>query len=554
MLDDKILDRARRLIKSRFAERRNALPNEVLRRMRTHDLHSSPTWNSVRAACEEEISTKAKIVWDSIQEVHKALGSPIKETEMLRADLKEEASQHIEIAVSEASELMKKYLSSMKPSVRLFDLGNTRHEVIERISVKIDLYVDSLLCRPAETESGIEPLKKGGQMNTLEAYKKEYENVLLEIAREVYSHVFGDNRDKSLLRRLRKALREIAAQGKKHREYMKGLYDQAQKSGEIFVVTSDMKIPDAYKCYVSKYFRIDRKVTPPLEKMPFGIFCPDGIPRKIVKRPTELNKREAKNRNLIGLACIYDNHSHLFGAIKENKINDYLIPEDTYRLIWKFISDEASFYEGKDEFWKTALDSIRPKRKPEGAKQEIADESQTQIEDGQGSDGNISGMRWQEAQEKAKKIIAESGFRGFMKLKTAVGCKSKKTLRKAIDNSKELTEAEKQYNAMSGTLKAVGLTPKVLATYKEKSEGPELSEVEVDEILAEMLKQVKEDNPAMLEKTKKQINNMIPTEKYGLAKAYQKEYKSIQKHNRKNKDEKRTFFSESQEPHQHKKA
>ena len=165
-IDDKILDRARRLIKSRFAERRNALPNEVLRRMRTHDLHSSPTWNSVRAACEEEISTKAKIVWDSIQEVHKALGSPIKETEMLRTDLKEEASQHIEIAVSEASELMKKHLSSMKPSVRLFDLGNTRHEVIERISVKIDLYVDSLLCRQADTTHKIELLEKGGQGKT----------------------------------------------------------------------------------------------------------------------------------------------------------------------------------------------------------------------------------------------------------------------------------------------------------------------------------------------------------------------------------------------------
>ena len=161
MLDDKILDQARRLIESRFAERGKALPKEVSRIMRkkqiNKDLYSSHTENLVRAACEEEIRTKAKIVWDSIQEVHKAHGSSI--TETLRIDLKEEASRHIENAVREASELMERRLRFMKLNPHHLTLETTKREVNKRISVKVDLYVDSLLCKPAETE--INPTKRG---------------------------------------------------------------------------------------------------------------------------------------------------------------------------------------------------------------------------------------------------------------------------------------------------------------------------------------------------------------------------------------------------------
>ncbi len=161
MLDDKFLNRVRRLIKSRFAEHGKSLSKKVSRIMRKQqikkDLYSSHTENLVRAACEEEIRTKDKIVWDSIQEVHKAHGSSI--TETLRTDLKEEASRHIENAVREASELMAWRLSSMKPSVRLLDLDSTKREVIENISVKVDLYFDSLLCKPAETKQDITPNK-----------------------------------------------------------------------------------------------------------------------------------------------------------------------------------------------------------------------------------------------------------------------------------------------------------------------------------------------------------------------------------------------------------
>lgn len=133
--------------------------------------------------------------------------------------------------------------------------------------------------------------------------------------------------------------------------------------------------------------------------------------------------------------------------------------------------------------------------------------------------GNISGMRWQDAQKKAKKIVAKYGFKGFEKLRKPVGC-SKGTLRKAIDESDELTEAETQYKSMPGTLKAVGLTSKVVATYENSSEELLPSEVEANEILDELLKQTKKEKPQMLEQTKKELDEMDSDSRRKLANAY----------------------------------
>lgn len=193
--------------------------------------------------------------------------------------------------------------------------------------------------------------------------QKEYKNVLLEIARDVHILVFVDNRDETLLRRFRNALRDFAAQEKKHRDYMKGQS----------VVSSDMQIPDECKTLVTKYFRPDRKVTPPVPPLrKIQVKDKDGNVKviesrsldghhRIVLSPSELNKEEAEQRDLIGLACIYDNCRVRIG--KQDKINDSIVPEDTYDGVWRYISGDAYFYEGKAEFWKTALTSIHPERK-----------------------------------------------------------------------------------------------------------------------------------------------------------------------------------------------
>ena len=212
--------------------------------------------------------------------------------------------------------------------------------------------------------------------------KEKYNKALLEIAREVHNLVFGDNRDKTLLRRLRKVLRDLATQQEKHREYMKGLYEQARKKGEDFSVSSENKtqVPDDYEDRAYKYFHLVTKVIPPYppartikykdrDEDGKEVVVAESIVKsqpldghhEIVRSPTELNPKEAKQRNLIGLACIYDNHRVRIG--KQDKINDSIVPEQTYRSIWRYISGEAHFYDGKGEFWKTALDSIRPKRK-----------------------------------------------------------------------------------------------------------------------------------------------------------------------------------------------
>lgn len=130
--------------------------------------------------------------------------------------------------------------------------------------------------------------------------------------------------------------------------------------------------------------------------------------------------------------------------------------------------------------------------------------------------GNISGMRWQDAQKKAEALVYRAGFLGFEKLRKSVGC-HKRTLRKAINDSSKLTQAESDYTS---TLKAVGLTKRVLATYEKTSKGPSVSDTEVEEILSELLKEVEKSNPAKLEQTKKELENMTAEGRRQFAETY----------------------------------
>ncbi|MBN2594525.1 MAG: toll/interleukin-1 receptor domain-containing protein [Sedimentisphaerales bacterium] len=156
MVDDKILDRARRLIEARFEERKEILHeeiNQVLRKMQIagHLGGSSVTWKLVHRAYSQEVQAKAEIVWECIQKAHSALGSPI--TEMLATDLKEEVSRHIEKIVKNASEFVVQRLSFMKQYVCLVDLESTKRQVKEKLDVEVDLYVDSLTMVSKNSES-----------------------------------------------------------------------------------------------------------------------------------------------------------------------------------------------------------------------------------------------------------------------------------------------------------------------------------------------------------------------------------------------------------------
>jgi len=146
MLDSKILERARHLIKVKFAERRKALSEEVERIMSKLGFEgcarSSGAFKRVRAACDSEIGIKANIVWYSIRDVLNAVGLSITETSA--SALKQEVTYHIEAIVKEISEYMTQRLPMSKSEAHYFDFENTKREVKEKFDVKIDLYVDSL--------------------------------------------------------------------------------------------------------------------------------------------------------------------------------------------------------------------------------------------------------------------------------------------------------------------------------------------------------------------------------------------------------------------------
>lgn len=135
--------------------------------------------------------------------------------------------------------------------------------------------------------------------------------------------------------------------------------------------------------------------------------------------------------------------------------------------------------------------------------------------------GNISGIRWQEAKATAEKIVAESGYRGFDKLRDVVGC-AEGTLRKALEKSPALQQAKTEYEAKPHTPKAVTLTENVLQTYGEPSEGPSLPDIEVDEILADLLETTRKECPEKVEETKNHIADMDPTEREKLARYLKK--------------------------------
>jgi hypothetical protein len=136
-------------------------------------------------------------------------------------------------------------------------------------------------------------------------------------------------------------------------------------------------------------------------------------------------------------------------------------------------------------------------------------------------------MRWPEAKKKAEALVDEKGFLGHKKLYEAIGC-SDNTLRKAIVNSPKLQEAKEQYKSTSKTLKAVGFTDKVVATYEDSS-GPTLSPVEVEETLAEMLDHIKREQPEMFEQTKEKLDEMTLDGKRKFAAIYQRDYQNKDK-------------------------
>jgi hypothetical protein len=134
---------------------------------------------------------------------------------------------------------------------------------------------------------------------------------------------------------------------------------------------------------------------------------------------------------------------------------------------------------------------------------------------------NISGMSWQEAKKKAEKYLADGNtFPGITELRKAIGGCHYKTMRRAINESEILKEAEQQHNAHHGTPKAVSLTDKILAGRKSTEEtDPSIlaDTAERTEALLKRLVGEQARSPAEKAEAEARIDNMSQEEKQELA-------------------------------------
>lgn len=155
MLDDKILERARRLIETRFQERRKILPKEILKIKEEMNfrnaLYSGATLQKIHAACAQEVDMRSKVVWDSLKRVHRIIGLPV--TDTLASDMKEEINHYIYKITEEISTLMYKQMPCSEQDARRHNLDKEKQDNIQKFDVEVDLYVDSLAVESKNSES-----------------------------------------------------------------------------------------------------------------------------------------------------------------------------------------------------------------------------------------------------------------------------------------------------------------------------------------------------------------------------------------------------------------
>jgi hypothetical protein len=142
MLDPKILDRSRRLIKADFVKYQKLFLEEIGRTKRQAQIRhigsSSRMIKQIHDICCNEINTRSEVVWQIFLRVHKTFGSQL--TETLGLDLKEEISHYIDKITEEISEVM----SHGSREMQGLDFQSAMDNAREKIYTEIDLYVDEL--------------------------------------------------------------------------------------------------------------------------------------------------------------------------------------------------------------------------------------------------------------------------------------------------------------------------------------------------------------------------------------------------------------------------
>jgi len=165
MLDSKILDFAKRLIQVEIKKRQRPFFDKLSRKQRElHLCGNSPDTSSrgkkaIRNIFTEELENRASVVWESLQRAHKALGSQI--TGTLASDFKEAATHFLTEITKELSEFMIKRRCFAENGTANSILYSAKNDACEKINIEIDLYVNSLTTKPAETGRNTTPAKRG---------------------------------------------------------------------------------------------------------------------------------------------------------------------------------------------------------------------------------------------------------------------------------------------------------------------------------------------------------------------------------------------------------
>jgi len=129
--------------------------------------------------------------------------------------------------------------------------------------------------------------------------------------------------------------------------------------------------------------------------------------------------------------------------------------------------------------------------------------------------------RWQQYKPMAEALVEKYGFSTKKALYLQIPC-PKNTLEKIIEHSDILKKAIKQPHPERK--RPVGLPEPENDTGIERTEKPPISNIEVDETLAELLEIVRRETPQLYPKTKADIDSRGSDERRELAEAIPPEY------------------------------
>ncbi len=148
MLNQKLLEIARRSIEVSFEERRSSFNKELSRKMRELQKsgnlprESSSGAKIIQELCANELKSRAEIVLESLKRAHASFGSQLNKT--LAKDLKEEVNNFIEEITQEISAIMSKRSGLAINELKYLALDSAKNLAREKANIEIDHYVNNL--------------------------------------------------------------------------------------------------------------------------------------------------------------------------------------------------------------------------------------------------------------------------------------------------------------------------------------------------------------------------------------------------------------------------